>query len=580
MHIILKKYVEQLSNSFEIEETEDKLFEIFCNYCVVSKSFLGRFDPRNITTADDDASIDGIAILIDGELILTADDAKEIFDTHKTNLETKIILTQVKSGEKFEKNEISNFNLGLLDFFSLDPKLPNGEHNKEALEIIHVILNNLKKVKNKLPDVEIYYCTSGSYSESRELNACFQIIKRSVTETELFNNVLVEPLDRKDLGKIWNSINQTNEAKLKVIEYFGMPPMPNIKQSYITLVNAKEFVDKVLRDSTTGQIKHEVFEENIRAFLGSNTPVNAKISETLQDNEKKDLFSVLNNGITIITPELTLTPNSKEIDLINYQIINGCQTSNTLFDNYDALDDKINVVIKCVETSDENNISDIISATNSQTNINEEAFFSLKEKTKLVQKYFEIENAKNSIDNHIYFERRENEFKIKEYQQSRIFDIKTLCRCYNAMILNQPYNSARYVAKIFEIQKENLFRDNDQEALYFASAMCMYKLNNLINSRKFNANKYSLLKWNVINIYKHLVAGKYEDIKPNSNKASKYASSIIESLLSEKKSYEKIFQECFKIIDKLETPTRDVIKRPKYTTELNAELEKHLRKKQ
>ncbi|RZK09213.1 MAG: hypothetical protein EOO43_21200, partial [Flavobacterium sp.] len=321
-------------------------------------------------------------------------------------------------------------------------------------------------------------------------------------------------------------------------------------------------------------------EENIRAFLGSNTPVNAKISETLQDNEKKDLFSVLNNGITIITPELTLTPNSKEIDLINYQIINGCQTSNTLFDNYDALDDKINVVIKCVETSDENNISDIISATNSQTNINEEAFFSLKEKTKLVQKYFEIENAKNSIDNHIYFERRENEFKIKEYQQSRIFDIKTLCRCYNAMILNQPYNSARYVAKIFEIQKENLFRDNDQEALYFASAMCMYKLNNLINSRKFNANKYSLLKWNVINIYKHLVGGKYEDIKPNSNKASKYASSIIESLLSEKKSYEKIFQECFKIIDKLETPTRDVIKRPKYTTELNAELEKHLMKKQ
>jgi hypothetical protein len=580
MHIILKKYVEQLSNSFEIEETEDKLFETFCNYCVVSKSFLGRFDPRNITTADDDASIDGIAILIDSELILTADDAKEIFDTHKTNLETKIILTQVKSGEKFEKNEISNFNLGLLDFFSLDPKLPNGEHNKEALEIIHVILNNLKKVKNKLPDVEIYYCTSGSYGESRELNACFEIIKRGVTETELFNHVLVEPLDRKDLGKIWNSINQTNEAKLKVIEYFGMPPMPNIRQSYITLVNAKEFVDKVLRDSTTGQIKHEVFEENIRAFLGNNTPVNAKISETLQDSEKKDLFSVLNNGITIITPELTLTPNSKEIDLINYQIINGCQTSNTLFDNYDALDDKINVVIKCVETSDENNISDIISATNSQTNINEEAFFSLKEKTKLVQKYFEIENAKNSIDNHIYFERRENEFKIKEYQQSRIFDIKTLCRCYNAMILNQPYNSARYVAKIFEIQKENLFRDNDQEALYFASAMCMYKLNNLINSRKFNANKYSLLKWNVINIYKHLVAGKYEDIKPNSNKASKYASSIIDSLLSEKKSYEKIFQECFKIIDKLETPTRDVIKRPKYTTELNAELEKHLRKKQ
>ena len=579
MHIILKKYVEQLSESFEIIDKDDKLFEYFCNYCVVSKSYLGRFNPMSVTTVADDASIDGIAILIDNELILTADDAKEIFNTHKTNFDTKIIVTQVKSGEKFEKEEISNFNLGLIDFFSLDPKLPNGELNKEALEIINVILDNLKKVKNKLPDLEIYYCTSGTYTETRELKACFEIIKRGLLETELFHGVIAQPLDRKDLGKIWNSINQTNEAKLKVIEYFGMPPMPNIIQSYITLVNAKEFVDKVLIDQTTGLIKHEVFEENIRAFLGNKTPVNAKISSTLQNNDKKDLFSVLNNGITIIAPELTLTPNSKEIDLVNYQIINGCQTSNTLFENYPLLDDKINVVVKCVETSDENNITDIISATNSQTNISEEAFFSLKEKTKFVQKYFEIENSKNAIENHIYFERRENEFKIKDYQQSRIFDIKTLCRCYNAMILNQPYNSARYVAQIFEIQKENLFKDSDQESLYFASALCLYKLNNLINSKKYNANKYSLLKWNILNIYKHVATKKYEDIKPNSNKASKYASTIISSLISEKKTYEKIFEECFKIIDKLDMPTRDIIKRPKYTSDLNIQVENHLNKK-
>ncbi|WP_188051720.1 AIPR family protein [Flavobacterium sp. GP15] len=578
MHIILKKYVEQLSDSFEIKEKEDKLFEIFCNYCVVSKSFLGRFNPINVTTSEDDASLDGIAIIIDNELILTADDATEIFSTHKTNFETKIIITQVKSGEKFEKEEIANFNLGIVDFFSLDPKLPNGEINKESLEIFNVILNNLKKVKNKLPDVEIYYCTSGNYDETKELKASFEIIQRSLIETELFFNVKVEPLDRKELGKIWNSINQNNEAKLKVIEYFGMPPMPNIKQSYVTLVNAKEFVDKVLIDEATGLIKHEVFEENIRAFLG-NTPVNTKISKTLQDIENKDLFSVLNNGITIITPELTLTPNSKEIDLVNYQIINGCQTSNTLYENYNFLDDKINVVVKCVETSDENNITNIISATNSQTNISDEAFFSLKEKTKFVQKYFEIENSKNSIENHIYFERRENEFKIKDYQQSRIFDIKLLCRSYNAMFLNQPYNSARYVSKIFEIQSDNLFKDNDQESLYFASALCLYKLNNLINSKKFNANKYSYLKWHILSIYKHIANGKLEDIKPNSTKATKYATNIIDTLISDKKNYEKIFQECFKIIEILEIPSRDVIKRSKYSNDLNIEIEKYLAKK-
>ena len=147
------------------------------------------------------------------------------------------------------------------------------------------------------------------------------------------------------------------------------------------------------------------------------------------------------------------------------------------------------------------------------------------------------------------------------------------------MCLNQPYNSARYVSRIFEIQRDNLFKDSDQESLYFASALCLYKFNSLINSRKFNANKYSFLKWHIISIYKHLVNSKLEDIKPNSTKASKYASAIINSLTSESKIYEKIFQDCFKIINKLDFPTKDTIKRAKYSTDLNVEVEKFLKKK-
>lgn len=70
MHVILKKHLEEIKKEFELDESESKLFEIFCNYCIVSKSYLGRFNPFNITTKEDDASIDGIAIIIDGDLIL------------------------------------------------------------------------------------------------------------------------------------------------------------------------------------------------------------------------------------------------------------------------------------------------------------------------------------------------------------------------------------------------------------------------------------------------------------------------------------------------------------------------------
>ncbi|EFB1508030.1 abortive phage infection protein, partial [Escherichia coli] len=147
MHAILKQYVEDLSNQFAIEEDEPKLFEYFCNYVIASKKYLGRFSPIDITTQEDDASLDGIIFLIDGELITTVDDAEAIFKTHKTSLPVELILTQIKSGEAFVKSDIANFKIGLDDFLSLKPKLPNGIYNTQAIEILKVIFANVKKIK-------------------------------------------------------------------------------------------------------------------------------------------------------------------------------------------------------------------------------------------------------------------------------------------------------------------------------------------------------------------------------------------------------------------------------------------------
>ncbi len=66
MHVILKQYLDDFCNSFEYQEyNESDQFELFCNYCVTSRKYLGRVEPRSITTLEDDAGIDGIAFIID-----------------------------------------------------------------------------------------------------------------------------------------------------------------------------------------------------------------------------------------------------------------------------------------------------------------------------------------------------------------------------------------------------------------------------------------------------------------------------------------------------------------------------------
>ncbi|MBE9140535.1 AIPR family protein [Nodosilinea sp. LEGE 07088] len=568
MHLILKNQVIELAEEYELtSKKESKLFEFFCNFSIVSKHYLGRFNPADITTKEDDASLDGIAIVVDGELITTSDDATEIFKTHKTNLVAEVIITQVKSGEQFTKDEISNFKLGLDDFLSLEPKLPNGRLNKESIEILKIIFENSRKIRNRRPNISIYYCTSGAYKSEREIQACFNLIEESVKSTDFFYNVLVEPLGRGEILKLYASLTQKNEAKLKVLDYLGMTEMPGIPQSYIAVSIASHFIDSLLLDEE-GNLKQSVFEENVRSFLGDENDVNLAIQGTLRSSEKKSLFSVLNNGITIVAPELNLTPNTKEFHLTNYQIINGCQTSNTLFENRKLLTDEVKVVIKFIESPDNDVSNDIISATNSQSEIAKEAFFGLRNKAKLVQKYFDAKNQSSAPENHIYFERRQAEYRGRGYQATRIFDVREVTRCYAAMFLNIPHNSARYVKTLFSASGENIFKEHDHESYYYAACLALYKYQTLINGRKIGAPNYTRLRWHVIQAFKWLCHNKIEMPPPNSKKADKYAQKIIDILHSDDKSYIAIFEESQSLLDLAGMPTDDELKRGKFTNTL------------
>lgn len=587
MHIIIKSQIDSLADSFELENLDDpKKFEIFTNYCCISKHYLGRFNPIDITTEEDDASIDGVAIIIDGELIITEDDALSILNTHKTNLIAEIIITQSKSGESFTKEEIANFKLGIDDYLSLSPKLPNGKLNIEALKIIKALLANSHKLRNKRPNINIYYCTTGVYKKEREIKAAFEIIEKSVKATDFFKDVKVTPYGRSEIIKIFTEITEKNEAKLKLIEFFGMPDMPGIPQSYVAIVSAKDYIDCLLTDAS-GNLKQSVFEENVRSYLGNNNEVNESIEKTLKDKNQKKLFSVLNNGITIVAPEISLIPNTKEIRLTNYQIINGCQTSSTLYENKNEIDDQVNVVIKFIESIDNDSLSNIISATNSQSDIKKEAFLGLKNKAKLVQKYFSIQLQKSPPENKIYFERRQSEFNSLGLQNSRIFDIREISRCYAAMFLDSPHNSARYVSRIFssneltsttnnkskedskaENKESMLFRETDHESYYYASALTLYKYQSLINGKKIGASNYTKVRWHIINLFK-LFCNESADFPPaNSNKADKYAQKIIDIINSSNKDYIDIFKKCQNIVDLVGMPSDDAIKRTKFSKNL------------
>ncbi|MGI9558409.1 MAG: AIPR family protein [Thermodesulfobacteriota bacterium] len=126
-----------------------------------------------------------------------------------------------------------------------------------------------------------------------------------------------------------------------------------------------------------------LFEENIREYLGRSVGVNRRIIKTLEDPENREKFFYYNNGITVLCSNVEKT-DSGSIEVTNPQIVNGCQTVNSIAEvlkNQDNIEEdfkEVFVMTKVLSVNQEENENsfyrDIVKYTNSQNAINERYF--------------------------------------------------------------------------------------------------------------------------------------------------------------------------------------------------------------
>lgn len=165
-------------------------------------------------------------------------------------------------------------------------------------------------------------------------------------------------------------------------------PLSSYWQRYLydrPLVPAREFV-RLLQDDG-GEIIKSLFYDNVRDFQDFN-PVNSEIKQTLESNNLRRKFVLMNNGITVIAKTPRATGNRFLIE--DYQLVNGCQTSHVLFSQKDLLsDDSVVVPLRLIATQDENVTGAIIKATNRQTEVREDQLLALSDFQKKLEAFFQ-----------------------------------------------------------------------------------------------------------------------------------------------------------------------------------------------
>ena len=137
--------------------------------------------------------------------------------------------------------------------------------------------------------------------------------------------------------------------------------------------------------------KYPIFEDNIREYLGD-SGIKFGIINTLKDEKDRKNFIYYNNGITLICKDIgkdiiNSSTLLREIPLSDPQIVNGCQTVNsikTVLENAskEAMKDfeQVFVMVKALVIEDLKNqknstfFEHVVKYTNSQNAISEKAF--------------------------------------------------------------------------------------------------------------------------------------------------------------------------------------------------------------
>lgn len=232
-------------------------------------------------------------------------------------------------------------------------------------------------------------------------------------------------------------------------------------KTVVGVVAAKDILKLITDENDPKKINEDVFNQNIRLYKPGHRINQAIIRSSLSDDNFQ--FFYLNNGITLLCEECDYTPHARspKVLLRNVQIINGGQTTHSLFEAYLKDPDKIEnielLVRLCIAKPD-NPISEKISeTTNSQIPVGTRDLHS----NDSIQIKLQEEFAALGY----FYERKENQFSDKPATQRLSNEL--LGQLYLAYYLDQPSEAKTNKNLVFIDKYDEIFDETKVSAQDF-----------------------------------------------------------------------------------------------------------------
>jgi hypothetical protein len=395
----------------------------------------------------DDGGIDGFFFLVDGRLQI--DNNLAAVAKRKPKLELIIIST--KHGDTFRQVPINNLISSLQEL--LDLRVTEGRlksvFNERLLELRQVFRKTYIALADRRPEIRVsvnYCCRGDSRRIAENVVKRGQLLEKTISELFGEANMEVRFVGASELLAMARK-QKSYTLRLRFVETF----ISRERTNYVVLSPLPAYYEFITDED--GRLRRYLFESNVRDYLGE-VRINRDINDTLKagtDSNKED-FWWLNNGITLLASHATVA--GKELNLENVQIVNGLQTTETVFKHFKTghtLKDDRALLIKIILTEDEVIRDKIIKATNYQNAVE---LSSLRGTDKIQR---DIEHF--LADYGWFYDRRKNYYKNQGKQADRIISMPYLASAVRALALRDPAGSRK--------QRSKSLRDNSKYRAVF-----------------------------------------------------------------------------------------------------------------
>lgn len=429
--IILEDCLANFKTSNEIDLQDSEVFELF-SLIQITKAYDLSYENimNSIVDGGNDGGIDSIIVLIDDKVIESIDELTEYNFSKKTN--TRFIISQCKKETSFKEGPLDKLITTLPELFNLEKNeatlLTRFNADIVALALlVNQVWQKTAVAGGNLNIDFIYACIASEITVNSVFNSKVNQLKKLTERIFSHKNITYTNYSCSELLILY----QTHKTSRLTLEFKEQPLFTSYKDYGIGYVGMVKLADyKNFLTSETLLIRDDLFESNIRHFQGE-VDVNKKIKSTIENIKDRD-FWWLNNGITIIADAPNQLGNKLIIE--NVQIVNGLQTSYSIFNSHDGdHSDERSVLVKVIINNNKETIDNIIASTNSQNPVSA----TLLRATESTQRNLEVFFYNRGY----FYDRRKNYYKNQGKPSSKIFSIQYTAQAIKAIVLNEPHSA-------------------------------------------------------------------------------------------------------------------------------------------